>query len=211
MTDQPARPAIADALIARYRKLATPLISDNLQRLPGGAGIRPFHKVAGSMAGRALTVKTRPGDNATIHQALELIQPGDVLVVDGGGDTGRALIGEIMSSIAKSRGAAGIVIDGAIRDSGAIGADTFPCFARAAIHLGPYKSGPGHINVPVSIGGMVVHPGDLVIGDEDGVVVVRPEEAEALLQDVLAQERKEAEILQSIREGRYVSAYSKRE
>jgi RraA family protein len=205
------RPAVSDALLDRYRKVATSLISDNLHRLQGGVGIRPFHTVTDIMVGRALTVKTRPGDNATIHQALDQIQPGDVIVVDGGGDISRALIGEIMSSIAQHRGAAGMIIDGAIRDSGAIGAGSFPVFARAAIHLGPYKSGPGHIGVPVSIGGMVVQPGDIIVGDDDGVVVVSPADAETLIEAVEAQARKEDEILLSIREGRYVSAYSKAE
>ena len=97
------------------------------------------------MLGTAFTVRTRPGDNLAIHQALELVGPGDVIVVDGGGDETRALVGEIMKTIAQYRGAAGYVIDGAIRDADAIADDDFPCFARAAIHRGPYKSGPGEV------------------------------------------------------------------
>jgi len=154
-------------------------------------------------------VRTCPGDNLVIHEALELIRPGDVLVVDGGGDTSRALLGEIMLTIAQSRGAAGIVIDGAIRDVGVISQSTFPCFAKAAIHKGPYKNGPGEINVPVTVGGMVVEPGDIVVGDDDGIVAFSQAIADDLLKAVRAQEIREAEILLSIREGRYTGAYAK--
>ena len=145
------------------------MISDNLARLPGAVGLRPFHR-GSKLVGVAFTVRTRPGDNLAIHRALELVGPGDVIVVDGGGDETRALVGEIMKNIAEYRGAAGYVIDGAIRDVAAFAASDFPCFARTAIHRGPYKSGPGEINVPVSIGGSVISPGDIVVGDEDGVV-----------------------------------------
>ncbi|WP_296746872.1 RraA family protein [Mesorhizobium sp.] len=195
-------------LIDAFRAFATPLISDNLARVPGAVGLRPFHKISGVMAGRALTVRTRTGDNQFIHRALDLVQPGDVIVVDGGGYEGRALVGEIMTSVAASRGAAGIVIDGAIRDAGAIGRNPFPCFARSAIHLGPYKDGPGAINVAVSVGGMVVGPGDIVVGDEDGVVAFPLDGALALLAAVKAQEAREADIMQAIRENRYQGAYA---
>jgi RraA family protein len=172
--------------------------------------LRPFHRVEGVMVGTAITVRTRPGDNLAIHEALESVRPGDVIVVDGGGDTSRALIGEIMMTIAVERGAAGIVIDGAIRDVAAIRQSSFPCFARSSIHLGPYKDGPGEINVPVSIGGMVIAPGDIVVGDEDGIVAFPQSIAEELLALVQAQERREADIITSIREGRYTGAYGNR-
>jgi len=199
----------ADAdLIEAFKSAATAVISDNLSRLPGANGLRPFHR-GGGMVGTALTVRTHAGDNLAIHQALELVRPGDVLVIDGGGDTSRALVGEIMATIAATRGAAGIVIDGAVRDAGALARSDFPCFARAAIHRGPYKNGPGEINVPVSIGGMIVEPGDIVVGDEDGVVAFPQSIAADLLNLVRAQENREAEILKSIREGTYTGAYGK--
>ena len=199
-----ANPTVIEGFISA----ATAVISDNLDRLPGAVGIRPFHK-GSVLAGTALTVRTCPGDNLVIHEALELIRPGDVLVVDGGGDTSRALLGEIMLTIAQSRGAAGVVIDGAIRDVGVISQSTFPCFAKAAIHKGPYKNGPGEINVPVTVGGMVVEPGDIVVGDDDGIVAFSQAIADDLLKAVRAQEIREAEILLSIREGRYTGAYAK--
>jgi RraA family protein len=194
-------------LIAAFRDLPVANISDNLHRLTGAVGLRPFHNGA-PMAGTALTVRTRAGDNTAIHEALDLVRPGDVIVVDGGGDTSRALIGEIMTSIARKRGAAGLVIDGAVRDLTALAQSDFPCFAKAGIHLGPYKNGPGEINVPVTIGGMLVNPGDIVVGDADGIVAFSPEIAVALLEATRAQSAKEVEILKTIEEGRYVGAYA---
>ncbi len=200
----PADPALIDA----FRRCAVANISDNLERLSAAVGLRPFH-AGGTMAGTALTVRTRPGDNLAIHQALDLVRPGDVVVVDGGGDVSRALVGEIMKAIAQSRGCAGFVIDGAVRDADAFARDAFPCFARAAIHAGPYKFGPGEINVPVSIGGLVVSPGDIVVGDGDGVVAFPAEAGPALLEATRRHEEKEAEILRAIAEGRYAGAYAK--
>jgi RraA family protein len=201
-------PAVDPTLLDLFRSAATAVISDNLARLPGAVGLRPFHG-GGVMVGRALTVRTAAGDNLTIHKALDLIQPGDVVVVDGGGDESRALMGEIMISIAASRQAAGVVIDGAIRDAAALARIGFPTFARSAIHRGPYKNGPGEIGVPVSIGGMVVNPGDIVVGDEDGVVAFPPDIAVALAEKVRAQEQREADILKSIAAGTYTGAYAR--
>lgn len=196
------------ALIAGFKDAPTSIISDNLSRLAGCVGLKPFHRV-GRLIGTAFTIKTRPGDNLAIHRALEMVGPGDVIVVDGGGDESRALIGEIMKNIAQWRGAEGYVIDGAIRDVAAIAADGFPVFARSAIHRGPYKSGPGEINVPVSVGGMVISPGDIVVGDEDGVVSFSQAAAPALLEAVKAQIAREEATLLSIREGRYQGSYGK--
>lgn len=207
-TAMPAVPRPAPELIEAFRGASTSIISDNLARLPGVVGLRPFHK-GGPLVGVAVTVRTRPGDNLAIHMALELVGPGDVIVVDGGGDESRALIGEIMLNIAKYRGAAGYVIDGAVRDAGALAESDFPIYARAAIHRGPYKSGPGEINVPVSIGGSVITPGDIVVGDEDGVVAFPQAIAPSLLEAVRAQIKREADILLSIREGRYQGSYGK--
>ncbi|MET4233889.1 RraA family protein [Bradyrhizobium sp. LA6.10] len=159
--------------------------------------------------GTAFTVRTRPGDNLAIHRALELVGPGDVIVVDGGGDETRALVGEIMKNIAQWRKAEGYVIDGAIRDVAAFAADDFPCYARAVIHRGPYKNGPGEINVPVTIGGSVISPGDIVVGDEDGVVSFPAAGAAALLEAVRAQVAREEETMKAIREGRYQGSYGK--
>lgn len=197
------------ATIEAFRSSATAIISDNLERVPGAIGLRPFHKTGEVMIGTALTVRVPAGDNLFIHKALDQIRPGDVLVVDGEGHENRALVGEIMTSIGASRGAVGFVINGSIRDAGALAQSSFPCFARSAIHRGPYKNGPGEINVPVSIGGFVIEPGDIVVGDEDGIVAFPQSIAGELLNRVRTQEAREAEIMKSIAEGTYKGAYGK--
>jgi RraA family protein len=200
---------VSAQLVAAYKGLPVANISDCMSRMTaGGSRLRPMHR-SGYLAGPALTVRTRPGDNLMIHKALTLARPGDVIVVDGGGDETRALVGEIMKNIAEYRGAAGYVIDGAIRDVAAFAASDFPCFARTAIHRGPYKSGPGEINVPVSIGGSVISPGDIVVGDEDGVVSFPAAIAATVLEAVRAQIAREEDTLLAIREGRYQGSYGK--
>lgn len=206
----PIDPGTLASLVAAYRRSSTAIISDNLDRLPGAIGIVPFHPVKEVMAGPALTVRVAAGDNLAIHKALDLVKPGDVVVVDGDGDVSRALVGEIMMTIAQVRGAAGFVIDGAIRDHNAFLQSGFPCFARAAIHRGPFKNGPGAINIKVAIGGMIVEPGDIVVGDDDGIVAFPQAIAANLLEAVRAQEVREGEILRSIRNGSYTGAYGKK-
>jgi len=201
-------PKPSAALIDRFRDAPSAVISDNLDRLPGSIGLRPFHR-SGKLVGPAFTVRTRPGDNLAIHRALEMVGPGDVIVVDGGGDETRALIGEIMKEIAEWRKAEGFVIDGAIRDVTAFAASDFPCYARAVIHRGPYKNGPGEINVPVSIGGCVVSPGDIVVGDGDGIVSFPAEIAATLLSAVQAQLAREEQMIKTIRDGRYEGTYAR--
>jgi 4-hydroxy-4-methyl-2-oxoglutarate aldolase len=132
-------------------------------------------------AGPALTVEVRPGDNLMIHAAMAIAKPGDVIVVDGKGDLNAALIGEIMSQQCVALGVAAVVIDGAVRDSEAIRALGFPMFAAGLNPNGPTKNVPGRLNHPVSIGGVTIHAGDLVVGDADGVTVVERAKAASLL------------------------------
>ncbi|WP_433741419.1 RraA family protein [Pseudomonas putida] len=158
--------------VARYRELPVANVSDSMNRMTaGGSRLRPMHR-EGVLAGPAVTVKARPGDNLMLHYAIDIAEPGDVIVVDAGGDLTNALIGEMMVSYAVKRGVAGIVINGAIRDAANIGGGDFPLFAAGVSHRGPYKDGPGEINVPIAIDGMVIEPGDLVIGDDDGLLCV---------------------------------------
>lgn len=161
-----------------YRDLAVANVSDSMNRMTsGGTQLRPMHK-EGYLCGPAITVKARPGDNLMLHYAIDIAQPGDVIVVDAGGDLTNALIGEMMVAYAIKKGVAGIVINGAIRDAGAIGEGDFPLFAAGISHRGPYKDGPGEINVAIAINGMVVEPGDLILGDEDGLLSVPYAEVE---------------------------------
>lgn len=191
----------AKTLVEQFQNVVTPHISDNGNRIHAvGPALRPFHK-EGKLVGTAITVKTRPGDNLMVHKAIDLAEPGDVIVVDAGGDTTNAIAGEIMVRIAQKRGIAGFVIDGSIRDTEAIANDVFPVYARGVTHRGPYKDGPGEINVPVSVGGMIVHPGDIIVGDEDGVAVVPQGSAEEVLSLAKEQAAREEAILKSIEDG----------
>ncbi|MFK4826210.1 RraA family protein [Paenochrobactrum sp. BZR 588] len=188
----------ANDLIEKFRSIPTAIISDNMNRVfAGGPGLRPFHG-DGVMCGSALTVRTRPGDNLMVHKALDIAKPGDIIVVDASGDLTNAIIGEIMLRYAISRSLGGFVIDGAIRDTNAIVAAGFPVYARGITHRGPYKDGPGEIGVTVSIGGMVVNSGDIVVGDSDGLVVVPLSHANEVLVLATSQYEREAAIMQSI-------------
>jgi RraA family protein len=204
--NNPSGPAVPDTVLDGFRSAPVSIISDVMNRLHGTRALRPYHR-SGRLIGTAVTIKTRPGDNQTLHRAYELLRAGDVLVVDGGGDLIQALVGEIMMSRARAMGVAGFVIDGAIRDVDAFEQADFPCYARGVTHRGPYKSGPGEINVPVSIDGMVVMPGDVVVGDADGVVAFDRADAAELLGLVRQQEGREAAALAAIAEGKIDSFY----
>ncbi|HZZ94866.1 MAG TPA: RraA family protein [Usitatibacter sp.] len=195
------------ALVALFEGLPASIVSDNLSRMSGTSGLAPWHRPGAQLLGTALTVRTRAGDNLMIHKALQLGRPGDVLVIDGGGATDRALFGDIMKNVAKMRGFSGVVIDGAIRDAAAYREDSFACYARGVCHRGPYKDGPGEINVPVSIGGMVVMPGDIVLGDDDGVVFIAPAEARTVAQASRKKAEAEARTLDSIAQRAYDDAW----
>lgn len=144
------------------------------------------------MAGPAFCVLTAPGDNKAIHSAIDEAAPGDVIVVAAGGYLDRALIGELMAGRAAARGLSGIVIDGAVRDARDIGDMHFPVFARGVTPAGPYRNGPGAHQIPVSVGGVAVCPGDIVVGDDDGVVVIRQQELEAVVPRAEAKHAAEA-------------------
>jgi len=139
--------------------------------------LRPRMKVAGT----AFTVEVRPGDNLMIHAAMSLAKPGDVLVIDGKADLTSALMGTIMMTACKRLGIAGVIVDGAVRDTLEIDEMDFPVFAAGFNPNGPTKNCPGRIGHPVTVGGVTVHPGDFIIGDADGVVVVEREKIESLL------------------------------
>lgn len=202
-------PALAPApLLEALRTVVTPHLSDNLARLSGIAGLHRFH-AGRKLIGTAFTVKTRPGDNLAIYKALMELQPGHVLVVDGGGDLNNALVGDLLLQYGLQRGCAGFVIDGAIRDSAAFQARDFPCYARGVTHRGPYKHGPGAINVPVTVGGQVVQPGDIVVGDEDGIVTFPPQDADRLLQAARNSAAKEAAVQTEIATGRAEQSWLK--
>lgn len=192
------RKNLAREHINAFTGLPTSVVSDVGGRLLGTTGLHPINRSAVTVCGNAVTVKVRAGDNLLIHKALQILEPGDVLVIDGEGDVSRALVGEIMMTVAKTNGAVGFVIDGAVRDIEAFEEHQFPCWARGVNLRGPYKDGPGSINTAITVGGMLVNPGDIILGDSDGVVAITPSLAQEIA--VLAKNKvqQEHEMIQSI-------------
>jgi RraA family protein len=195
--------AVSADVVKRFASVSVACISDVMTRLSaGGPRLRPMH-AGGVLCGPAFTVKSRPGDNLMVHKALTLAQPGDVIVVDAGGDLTNAIIGELMVSYAMARGLNGMVINGAIRDSDWIGQHDMPIYAAGVTHRGPYKDGPGEINVPVAFDGMIVEPGDLIVGDGDGFVCVPYDDVETVYEMASKKSAGEVKILENTLAGRF--------
>jgi regulator of RNase E activity RraA len=158
--------------IAALTGIPSSILSDSLGRNLVAKQILPIHKKLISVCANAFTVEVRSGDNLMIHKALQMIKPGDALVIAGDGEMDRALFGEILMTIAKKRGAVAAIVDGAVRDIDAFDRESFPCWAGGVSLRGPFKDGPGTINQPITIGGMEVHPGDIIVADIDGVIAI---------------------------------------
>lgn len=164
-----------------FKKLPVANVSDSMSRIAaGGTRLRPMHE-QGVLAGPALTVKTRPGDNLMLHKAIDMAEPGDIIVCDAGGDVTNSLMGELMLAHAIQRGVAGFVLYGAIRDAEAFRQHNLPVYALGITHRGPYRHGPGEVGFPIALEGMTIAPGDLMLGDFDGVVCVPQGEVETVL------------------------------
>ena len=173
-------PRTEPELVEQLGRHATSNLADAMGRFHFmDFGIRP--RSGRSLYGVAVTVDARPADNLMVHKALEVAQPGDIVVVSTNGNTTSAVFGELMCRTAVGAKLGGIVVDGAIRDVDAITELEFPAFSRAVCAGGCDKDGPGEINVPISCGNAVVMPGDVIVGDEDGVVVVPREDAREVL------------------------------
>jgi len=195
--DGPAR-EIVDA----FRTMPVAAIGDAMSRNVGTYGLRQYHaRLDTVLCGPAVTVRVRPGDNLMIHKALMMVQPGDVLVIDGGADVTQALVGGLMRTTCIAKQLGGLVIDGAVRDLLEWAEEGMPIFARGHTHRGPSKDGPGEINIPISCAGMAVLPGDLIIGDADGVIAVPAAEAEDVLRRTHAHLEREAKIRETNRTG----------
>ena len=194
----------ADDLAAALAEVPTPALGDaNERRGLMHSAIKPVW-ASPRIAGRAFTIETRAGDNKAIHDAIADIRPGAVVVIDGRAETERALIGDLIAERLRDAGAVGVVLDAAVRDVSGIAELDFPTFARAVTPAGPYRHGPGRHQVPISIGEVVCHPGDYIVADEDGVMVLPGLQAESILKGGLA--KLEAEAKQSAAHRRAVRA-----
>jgi RraA family protein len=192
-----------------FAQFPTPDISDMLNRLYAvDPQIRVLTSPSHRVCGPALTVKVFPGDNLMVHKALDVLEPGDVVIVDAGASHMNAVLGDLISTKARHRGAQGFVIDGLVRDLQTIQElGDFPVFARGTTPIGPLHRGPGEINYPICCGGVVVNPGDLIVGDAMGVVVVPFAIAEDLLGRLQKHEAANAEYFESVKKGNFSNAW----
>lgn len=197
------KPAAGASLIERLRRIPVANIADVMGRT---RTLHPRIRLVSSpdapiLAGQAVTVNTRAGDNLAIHAALDLCSPGDVLIVACEDNDSRALMGEVMFGYLRFRGAGGVIIDAPIRDIGTVKNWTLPIYCTGTTPGGPYKEGPGEVNVPVSCGGVVVYPGDIVVADADGVVIIPLLEAPTIVEAAEAFQRQDAEKAQAALNG----------
>lgn len=181
-------------LVEQFRNLPSSIVGDAMQRLYCTHNkLRPFNNV--KLLGTAFTVKAPAGDNLLAQRAMDIAKPGDVIVIDSEDCPNRAVVGELMVDYSERKGLAGFVVEGSIRDLDAIERASIPVYATNVSPNGPYRQGPGEINVPVSIGGQVIQPGDILVGDDDGIVVVNPQVAEEILEESRELLAKEESIL----------------
>lgn len=200
-------PRPAPGLVEGFKGAATGNVGDALGR--SAAMAHHIKPVAPGMAfcGVAFTIKARPVDNLVVWKALQLAQPGDVLVVATMGHVAHSTWGDLTSRVAAARGLAAMVTDGAVRDVRGIVEAGMPVFAAAVTPNSPHKDGPGELNVPVACGGQVVHPGDILVGDDDGVVVVSLDEAEPALAELRRVQDYERQRLAAILRGDLLPAW----
>lgn len=178
----------------------TPTISDLMNRLyTMSPEIRNLTPPDLKLLGPACTVKVYPGDNLMVHKSLDIAEPGDVIVVDASSSSLTAVLGDLVCTKARHRGVAGFVVDGLVRDLPGIRAlGDFPVYARGVTPIGPLHRGPGEINHAVSAGGIVVHAGDVVVGDLNGIVVVPRELANEMVERLQSRQAVEADYMSAV-------------
>lgn len=198
--DRPER-----SVVESFSGLPSAIISDVTTKYENtmSSAIKPVWDVP-EMVGTALTVKTYPGDNLMIHKAVTMAQPGDVLIIDANGYTEAGVMGELLARSCQTQGINGSVVDGAVRDVEEVSDIEFPMYSREVSPKGSYKGHPGSINVPISCGGLDVHPGDIIIGDEEGVAKVSPDRAEEVLEAAKAKLEAESELRERAENGEYI-------
>jgi regulator of RNase E activity RraA len=190
-------------LIAALGEFDTPTISDLMNRLYSMLpAIKNVTDPALRILGPACTVKVFPGDNLMVHKSLDIAQPGDVIVVDTSASPLTAVLGDLVCTKARHRRVAGFVVDGLVRDLPAIRAlGDFPVFARGVTPIGPLHRGPGEVNYPISAGGIVVNPGDVIVGDLNGVVVAPREITDELVRRLTERKATEADYTAAVARG----------
>ena len=192
------------SVIAGLGEFDSPDISDLMNRLyTMSPAIRNMTTPDLRVLGPACTVKVFPGDNLMVHKALDIAAPDDIIVVDAGGSSMNAVLGDLISTKARHRRIGGFVVDGFVRDIHAILPLHFPVYARGVTPIGPLHRGPGEVNFPIQCGGIVVLPGDIIVGDMNGVVVVPQEIAETLLYRLRDQKQRMAEYLSAVQRGEF--------
>src|SRR6476646_5166750 len=199
----------APELVAGFAEFETPPVSDQMNRLyTMKSEIHAMTDPELRILGPACTVKVFPGDNLMVHKALDIARPGDIVVVDAGSSPMNAVLGDLISTKARHRRIGGFVVDGLIRDLPAIRAlGDFPVFARGVTPIGTLHRGPGESNMPISCGGIVVHPGDIIMGDLNGTVVIPLERAEELLARLRRQAATEADYTAAVARGDFSNAW----
>ncbi|TQR18431.1 RraA family protein [Psychrobacillus vulpis] len=207
---------LSEELIQRVKRLSSSLISDGMGcTVSMDYTIKPVAPANKIVVGTALTVSVGPGDNVCLHKAVPLGEKGYILVVDGKGDTKNALLGELIATAAKKAGYEGIIVDGLARDQGALRRLDFPVYCKGFIPNGPLKGESGQINTAILCGGVSVRPGDLIVGDDDGVVVIPRENAEEIIRKAEMKAEYEEKRRQEIQNGQMLPAWlregSKRE
>lgn len=184
-------------LISRFKDLPIANIDDCMNRVAAvHQDIRPMNKAP--LLGSAFTVKVPQGDNLMFHKAMDMAEKGDIIVIDAGGMENRAIFGELMINYCRLRGLGGVIVDGTIRDFDTISKLDFPVYARGISPNGPYKNGPGEIGTVINFGGQTVRPGDIIAGDEDGIIVIKPEDAAEIADQAKAIFRKESTIMETM-------------
>ena len=190
------------AIVEKFKGLASANISDVQGRQNTfHARIKPIYQPMRRLCGTALTVKARPGDNLLATKAIHMAQPGDVIVISSEYEESLTVWGGVMATMAAAKGVAGIVTDGVARDIAECRAVDLPVYAIGVTPVGPSKNGAGQINTTISCGGVIVHPGDIIVGDEDGVVVVYKDEAEAVLDRTYGRMEVERQWMEQIAAG----------
>jgi regulator of RNase E activity RraA len=200
---------VGDATVRALSAFDTPTISDLMNRLYTLASdIRNVTNPELKLVGRACTVRVYPGDNLMVHKALDVAEPGDVIVIAASASPMNAVIGDLVCTKARHRRIAGFVVDGLVRDLPGIRAlGDFPVFARGVTPIGPLHRGPGEINYPIAAGGIVVNPGDVVVGDLNGVVIVPREAADEMVRRLEARSAQEADYVGAVARGEFSNAW----